>query len=53
MKCRYKVLRPALLQLKDLAPEDRASTIPLPDTDVRLHLLQRPGAIYSLNRNRN
>ncbi len=31
----YKVLRPALLQLKDLAPEERASTMAVPDTDAR------------------
>ena len=31
----YKVLRPALLQLKDLAPDERASTMPVPDTAAR------------------
>jgi hypothetical protein len=31
----YKVLRPALLQLKDLAPDERSSTMPVPDTLAR------------------
>jgi len=31
----YKVLRPALLQLMDLGPDERASTMPGPDTAAR------------------